>query len=727
MAKSGAFEAVILMILVLLCAVFIVIVIQGPDYASDRGNWSVFGSGTVSKIYMAEDGTLYLFGGENGNTIYAIGPDGDKKWAFEVTGPWLVSKQAFAVDDGTIYLLLYEFDGTMAERYGSLANYRAADDQGYFSDGNRSIMAISDLGKMLWHKDVPNRISYYGTSIYADSGRVYYYNNDSVLVLDRNGRSLFTVTGIYGPPTVDEHGDIFVARLFVDENGGFGPGRIIEAYHPDGTLYWRNDIGRTIYGMIRTMYGMSTFGEIPPFNSILRYQDDSLYAWVENGTIRLRTNGSIIWSKTFPWNGGLPLSAMPMDSRGNMYYLFNANPPYIDVVTPDGKEILRDYAPHNATFPGKTDGVVYFVDYYFNNTTIDHVEKSDLMFATITAYDILDDRYLWNYTFAPEAAEIVIAVDDVEVTLPQFQYYHSYIGQDGRLISVRRYLDANADEQAMLMPDGLYLNWGLRVEPGTDALYLNYYTYNCQQPVVNNQTTCLYANSLYAIADNGTLLWEKPLSSLVTSMAVNNSTLYYSTRNGGFYVENAVKIGGGLALLAMLYLTARFLLVGSVARARSRLDKNENRNSVMKYIVENPGLTARDIARGLDANLGTIRYHLLILGMNHKIITYKADGKYIRYFTNSKSYSEAQQQAVSLVRREGMGKVLDLLITNPGVTSRELSLALGAQESAVSRNLRELLQRGIVDKNVKQDGSPAYSVSAGQKENIAFAIGRVKN
>ncbi len=44
-----------------------------------------------------------------------------------------------------------------------------------------------------------------------------------------------------------------------------------------------------------------------------------------------------------------------------------------------------------------------------------------------------------------------------------------------------------------------------------------------------------------------------------------------------------------------------------------------------------------------------------------------------------------------------MRKVLDLLLAKPGVTSRELSLALNAQESAVSRNLRELVQKGIVD------------------------------
>lgn len=722
MAKTGVFEAVILMILVLLCAVLFIIVIQGPDYASDYGNWSVSGDGPVSKIFMAEDGTAYLFGGKNGNTIYTIGPDGDKKWAFEVTGPWLATKQAFAVDDGTIYLYLYKFDNATAGMYGGMANYRKNIDEGYISDGDRSIIAISDKGKMLWRKDVPNAISLYGTSIYADGGRLYYYNNDSLMVYDKSGRSLFNITGIYGAPTVDEHGDIFAVKQRF-ENGGFGPGRIIEAYYPNGTLYWRNDLGRTIYGTID--YG---YGRIAPFNTVLRYQDDSLYAWVENGTVRMNTNGSIIWSKTFPYNGGVPLSAMPIDSQGNMYYLFNAYPPYIDVVTPDGREILRDYTMHNATFGGIEDGVIYYVDYYFNNSTIERAEQENLVYANISAYSIIEDRYLWSFNLSPEASEILIAGDDAEVLPSLILMYQGGPAVNKLQISAHRNYDNNVDEQVMLMSlKGLYCSWGIHLARGTDTLYLNYYAFNWQYPIINNKTTCLYANSLYAIAENGTLLWEKPLSSLVTSMAVNNSTLYYSTRNGGFYVENAAKIGGGLALLAIIYMIARFFMLGTVARARSRLDSNQNRNSVMRYIADNPGLTARDIARHLGLNLGTIRYHLLILGLNHKIITYKADGKYIRFFTNSNSYSEAQQQAVSLVRREGMRKVLDFLLTKPGVTSRELSLSVGAQESAVSRSLRELLHKGIVGRNAKPDGSPAYSISEGYRDSIMFALRRVKN
>ncbi len=727
------------MILVLLCAVLFVIVMQGPDHASDHGNWSVSGDGPVSNIYLSEDGTAYLFGGANGNTIYALGPDGDKKWAFEVTGPWLATRQVFAVDDGTIYLCLCSFDNATAEQYGGVANYRAVIDQGYIADGERSIIAISETGKKLWQKEVPNATGYYGISIYADNGRLYYYNNETLTVYDKIGRTLFNVTGLYGAPTIDEHGDIFTVEQRI-ENGAFGPGDTIDAYYPNGTLYWRNDLGHTIYGII-------DYAKVAQFNTILRYQDDSLYAWVENGTVRLSANGSIIWSKTFPYNGCMPLSAMPIDSQGNMYYLFFSYPQYIDVVTPDGREILRDYPLHNATFGGIEDGVIYYVDYYFDNSTLDNAGKENLVYANISAYDILGDRYLWNFSLSPEASEILItgdnaliAGDNAEVLqAPRFGMF--YGGTNMNLYQVyyggwslnplqfpsRRNYDNYADEQFLLMRQkGLYCNWGIRLARGTDTLYLNYYAFNWQPTVFNNKTACLYANSLYAIAGNGTLLWEKPLSSPVTAMAVNNSTLYYSTRNGGFYVENAAKIGGGLALLAMVYLAARFLIIGSVARARSRLDKNENRNQVMRDIADNPGLTSRDIARDLGVNLGTIRYHLLILGMNHKIVTYQADGKHVRFFTNSKSYSEAEQQAVSLVRREGMRMILELLLAKPGVTSRELSLALDAQESAVSRNLRELLQKGIVNRNAKQDGGQAYFISEGHRAHIAFAIERVK-
>ncbi len=707
-------------ILVFLFAIVLVMVTTGTGYPSGNDGWNLTNSGPVAKIFVADDGTIYLFGGECGNTIYAMDSGGNKKWELEVPDQWRVSKKVFAADRGVIYLYLYAFDIMRASQYDDVAFFEAALEGSQVIEGRRGIMAVSDKGKILWCTEVPDSTGGYGSwSVYACGGHAYYYFNNSVMVLDRYGRAQFNITDIHGPPTVDEHGNIYVVKESFDSHGGHGSGSIIEAYYPDGSLYWRQDLDSTIYSMIN-------YGKITPFNSVLLYQDDLLYAWVNNGTVKLSTNGSIIRSKTFPYNGCEPLEAMPIDSQGNLYYLFHAYPPYIDIVTPDGREILREVTAHNATFPGLADGSIYFVDYSFNGTTVDRVEKGDLMSASISAYNVLEDRYLWNLTFAPGASEITIAGDGAEVLQSELGTSLGNWDTIKQSIILRGRHDADSDEQVMIMQSkGLVCNWGIHMAQGTDTLYLDYYSFNWQKPIINNQTACIYANSLYAIADNGTLLWVKPLGSLVTSMAVNNSTLYYGTVNGGFYVENAAKIGGGLALLAIVYLIARFFVIGSIARARSRLDKNENRNSLMQYIADNPGLTARDIARGLGVNLGTIRYHLLILGLNHKIITYNEGRKHVRYFKNSGSYSQDEQLVLSLIRRDGMRKVLKLLADKRRLSNQDLSRDLGMRESAVSRYMKELVADGIVTREPAGGGNIAYSIREDRIGPIELALKRI--
>ena len=72
-------------------------------------------------------------------------------------------------------------------------------------------------------------------------------------------------------------------------------------------------------------------------------------------------------------------------------------------------------------------------------------------------------------------------------------------------------------------------------------------------------------------------------------------------------------------------------------------------------------------------NMGTVRYHLMILSINHRITSYKADDKYVRYFTNAGSYTLEQQLIVSLIRREGIKKVLGTLLEKPGISNLELA------------------------------------------------------
>jgi predicted transcriptional regulator len=102
----------------------------------------------------------------------------------------------------------------------------------------------------------------------------------------------------------------------------------------------------------------------------------------------------------------------------------------------------------------------------------------------------------------------------------------------------------------------------------------------------------------------------------------------------------------------------KFIALGYIARARSRIDRNGNRNSVMKFIAANPGCTQYEIARSMGLNLGTVRYHLMILGFNHRLTIYRDDVKRVRYFTNAGTFSEEQMKLISLLKREPVNKVL---------------------------------------------------------------------
>ena len=69
-----------------------------------------------------------------------------------------------------------------------------------------------------------------------------------------------------------------------------------------------------------------------------------------------------------------------------------------------------------------------------------------------------------------------------------------------------------------------------------------------------------------------------------------------------------------------------------MTRARLKIDKgNDNRNRIYKFITERPGSTLYEISKEMGLNIGTLRYHLMILSLNHRITAYK-DDKFVSYF-----------------------------------------------------------------------------------------------
>jgi predicted transcriptional regulator len=419
---------------------------------------------------------------------------------------------------------------------------------------------------------------------------------------------------------------------------------------------------------------------------------------------------------------------MPVDSRGNVYIKAQSNPgntgnASIYVISNNGTQTspprpyVLEYDP--ATHTAAQDGILYNAIPIYVKTDGTKITLDDLGTYAISAYDLKNGTILWSYRLPVDARHNAMANNNL--------LYGAILGT-GTDIEYRDLVRTTRSDE-LYSPTGVGSTAHIDIIPSTNTVYINFRSATFEYPVVLNRSRCIYSSNIYAIQNNGNVLYNSPQDSIITSMAVNNSTLFAFGSDGKMA---AIAIGGiaGIALLAALALGLKFLLAGTVTRARSRVDKNENRNLVLAYIKEHPGNTLYEISRGIEMNMGTVRYHVLILGLNHKIATFN-DGKFVRYFPNSNFYSKEEQLIISLIRRETMGKIIQMLMVTPGLTNTELSKALEHPNSAISKLTKELCMRGIAVReelgDERADGKFAYSIKSDFVEKTADLSHRLKN
>ena len=256
---------------------------------------------------------------------------------------------------------------------------------------------------------------------------------------------------------------------------------------------------------------------------------------------------------------------------------------------------------------------------------------SDLSRINLSANSLVNDRILWMYDVAPPGTYEIISSDNAD-----------------------RLLDLTISLNMGDLPN-IDHNDEVASAFGNDTIYLYWKSINYQWPIIVNQTLCFYASHLYAFDKmSGELLWQKSLDTIVTTMLADNDTFYYGTRDGTIFGgitrdqpepapivaivrddtgKVAGAVAGGTALTAAVVLFIKIFALGGLTRSKSQLTKNDNRNRVMEFIASHPGSTLHEISRELGVNVGTIRYHLLVLSLNHRVATFKSDGKYVRYFT----------------------------------------------------------------------------------------------
>jgi len=275
----------------------------GP--ATPTARWVVsfsFVSWIFSSLAISADGTLYV---GSYSSLYAINPDGTKKWAFPASAPF--SSPAIGTD-GTIYV-------------GS-------------DDGN--LYAVNPDGTPKWARPFATGNSIESSPVIGTDGVIYVGSDDGNLYAVNPDGSQKWVCDIRfsgeASPAIATDGTIYLTSARNNE---------LHAINPDGTVRWASNIG----GSGNSSPSIGADGTI-----YVGASDHNLYAFTPTGTQKWRyaTKGSID-------------STPAIGADGTIYFQSYDNNLY--AVTPAGMlKWTHQFATRASSSPPTigADGTIYF-------------------------------------------------------------------------------------------------------------------------------------------------------------------------------------------------------------------------------------------------------------------------------------------------------------------------------------------------------------------------------
>ncbi|BAI61220.1 conserved hypothetical protein [Methanocella paludicola SANAE] len=740
MKKPMIFEGILIILLIFL--VFIMYCMLTNDDPSKMNGWEINGIAPVSYIHPGVNKTLYAFMGYTGNSIYSIDDNGNINWKNTISDKWCVyntfyrpstmylnymgdytmhgKKVVCCSENGILYLYIRE-NKTTYLNHDYLSNEYTPLKYNCSELGER-IVAISSHGKILWNVSISEKYNPFdNVNIEAKNGRIYVFNDYNETILNNKGDILFKICNISDPASIDENGNIYVVMNKDPEilpvlNGSLynykEPSNIINAYDSNGILIWQTKISTLIYRE-------ESLHSLPLQTNLPLYQNNTLYLPVKDGVVALDRDGSIKWSKNFSEGYFRLFDLLPIDSQDNVYIRYydfdpNLNDSYIMALASDGSIISETIINSDDYYQGRAcanNGTLYSIK---SMSAGDALNIEDLPIYCVTAYDMINGASLWEYYIHPDG-QFITTINKSNI--------HEFMSPMPADFILNTMVDPhNRNYTYYPQSDGYSY-----ILHNNNVTYFGYYITRFEWPALLDKTNCTYSGGIYAFDNNGNLLWKKPAAYFVTSMIGDDKILYYGSNNGMLYKEQIDQTIGGIAAAATIYILFRFFLIGIFSRAKDRLDNNENRNTILRYITTHPGLTLYELARNLDMNVGTARYHLFILSVNHRILSFIATGKYSRYFINSSQYSKEEQYIISLMRRDTARELSNLLLKKPGLSNIELSKELDMQKSTISACVNELLDRGIVIKSPSLHGKVTYLINQDYKDYIVSAIELIKS
>ena len=336
------------------------------------------------------------------------------------------------------------------------------------------------------------------------------------------------------------------------------PSNTVEAYTPDGTLSWQKTLDQEVSW---TYFMPSIWNDRI---GVPIYENGTLYVPVDHGITALKKDGTIAWTKNYSEDVRL-FYLMPTDSKGDifMYYRQSDDNLVVEALDHDGNVIGTINAA--AYIPYAYDGILYG-DGRSSDQLSQSVSKDHLETAIVNAYSVEKGSQKWSFTTPiGETNTVTVNKSNVLALFPDYE--------------------ANGyTANSITTPHSM-----AEIFPAGNFTYIYYRTAAWDSPVVYDNSSYTYYSAIYALDSDGRLVWQKPMDSFLTAAAANNSTIYYGTNGGGISVS-AIEVVAGLAIAGSILLIFKFFVLGSVTRARSKIDKNDNRNRAYRFIVERPAL-----------------------------------------------------------------------------------------------------------------------------------------
>jgi outer membrane protein assembly factor BamB len=331
--------------------------------------WSFKTNGYVqSSPAIAMDGTIYV--GSNDGKLYAIYPNGTKKWSLGIGDGWVTSSPV--IDrDGIIFIgsvggyniCAVNPNGTKKWNFvtgDSIYSSPTLDDEGTIYCGSHDgyIYALYPNGTLKWKYNTGTLCGGSGATV-GEDGTLYFGTVEgSFYALYPNGTKKWKLElgiNVVSSPAIAEDGTIYVAAYKDPFWGAY-----IYGINPDGSINWKYFIDTDSVSASPAIdkYGIIYIGG----------WDGFLYAFNPNGTLKwsFKALDYVLTSAAIGEDGTIYFGS---DSESFTAYLYaiepiDDNPPEIpDLDGPENGGINVDYTYTAETSDPDGDNVSYFFDW----------------------------------------------------------------------------------------------------------------------------------------------------------------------------------------------------------------------------------------------------------------------------------------------------------------------------------------------------------------------------